>query len=137
MSILYIVVAGLVMTLLIGIPLFPFCKVWLRLKSDHLDLWMSKGPFNLWDMMAHPELVRGFLDIVALADKDETLMQRDPALVKWAKLAREVWKMMPRSFIAQIGWALVFVYFVCFFTGTIVNAIAKVMHMNDGGLGGF
>ena len=77
MGILYIVVAGLVMTLLIGIPLFPFCKVWLRLKRDHLDLWMSKGPFDIWDMMAHPELVRGFLDIVALADKDETLMHND------------------------------------------------------------
>jgi hypothetical protein len=126
LGILYIVVAALVMTLLIAIPLFPFCKLWSRIKNHHYDLWMSKGPFGLWDMMAHPELVRGFLDIVALADKDETLLQKDPELVKWARICREVWKMMPRSFLSQIGVTLLFVYFVWFFTGTIAGALGKL-----------
>lgn len=130
MGLLYIVVASLVMILLGALPLFPFWKVWSRVKSHHLDLWMSKGPFDVWNMMAHPDVVRGFLDIVALADKDETLVAADPYLIKWTRFAREVWRMMPRSFLGQIGWALVFLYFVGFFTGSIVGAIVKLFGMN-------
>lgn len=125
MDLLYMVVGAFVMVLLLALPLFPFCKVWLRLKNYHLDLWMSKGPFDLWEMLAHPEVVRGFLDIVALADKDETLMEKDPDLVKWCRFAREVWKMMPRTFIGQIFAAVVFIYFVCTFTGSIVGLFAR------------
>lgn len=122
MAIFYIVVAGLVMILLLALPLFPFCKVWKRLKTHHPGLWASKGPFDPVSLMAHPNLVRGFLDIVALADKDETLLNSDPELIKWCRVSREVWKMMPRSFLAQIGYALVFLYFVGFFTSAIVGA---------------
>lgn len=128
LTILYIFVAACVMTLFIGLPLFPFWKVWKRLKTHHLDLWMAKGPFDLWNLTSHPELVRGFLDIVALADQDETLRNNDPYLVKWTKIAREVWKMMPRSFMSQLGVALVFLYFVWFFTSSIVGAIYSVAH---------
>lgn len=125
--ILYMVVAALVMVLLIAIPLFPFCKVWSRLKTHHLDLWMAKGPFDLWEMMAHPEYVRGFLDIIALADKDETLMANDPYLVKWSRIAREVWKMAPRTFVMQVVYALAYLYFVWFFSSTIVGLIARLI----------
>lgn len=128
LTILYIFVAACVMTLFIGLPLFPFWKVWKRLKTHHLDLWMAKGPFDLWNLTSHPELVRGFLDIVALADQDETLRNNDPYLVKWTKISREVWKMMPRSFMGQLGVALVFLYFVWFFTSSIVGAIYSVAH---------
>ncbi|MDI1228528.1 MAG: hypothetical protein PSY14_12670 [bacterium] len=126
LTILYIFVAACVMTLFMGLPLFPFWKVWQRLKTHHWDLWMAKGPFDIWNLTSHPELVRGFLDIVALADKDETLIKSDPYLVKWTKIAREVWKMMPRSFMGQLGVALVFLYFVWFFTSSIVGAIYSV-----------
>lgn len=126
LAILYIVVAGLVITLLLAIPLFPFCKLWSRIKNHHYDLWMSKGPFGLWDMMADPGLVRGFLDIVALADKDDALLTKDPELVKWAKVSREVWKMMPRSFLSQVGVFFVFLYFVWFLTGTIAGGLGKL-----------
>lgn len=126
MALLYMVVAGLVMILFISLPLFPFCKVWRRLKHYHLDLWNAKGPFEIWDMMAHPSLVRSFMDIIALADKDETLAQRDPELVKWTRVSREVWRMMPRTFLSQIGYTLVFLYFVGFFTSVIVGGIASL-----------
>lgn len=126
LTILYIFVAACVMTLFIALPLLPFWKVWKRLKTHHLDLWMAKGPFDLWNLTSHPELVRGFLDIVALADQDETLRNADPYLIKWTKISREVWKMMPRSFMGQLGMALVFLYFVWFFTSSIVGAIYSV-----------
>lgn len=124
MGILYIVITILVMVLLAALPIFPFCKVWQRLKSHHQDLWASKGPFGIFDLMAHPEYVRGFLDIIALADKDETLMKDDPELVKWCRISREVWKMMPKSFIGQVGVFLVFLYFAWFFSNAIVGIIA-------------
>ena len=108
MGIVYIVVAILVISLLSAIPLFPFWKVWKRLKDYHPDLWAAKGPFDLWNLTSHPELVRGFLDIVALADKDEVLMQRDPQLIKWTRLAREVWRMAPKTFLAQLGYFFIF-----------------------------
>lgn len=124
MGILYIVITILVMVLLVALPIFPFCKVWQRLKSHHQDLWVSKGPFGIFDLMSHPEYVRGFLDIIALADKDETLMKDDPELVKWCRVSREVWKMMPKTFIGQIGLGLIFLYFSWFFSNAIVGIIS-------------
>lgn len=123
MGILYIVITILVMVLLVGLPLFPFCKVWKRIKTHHQDLWVSKGPFGIVDLMAHPEYVRGFLDIVALADKDETLMKQDPELVKWCRISREVWKMMPKSFIGQVFLVFLFLYFAWFFSSAIVRVL--------------
>ncbi|HYD18026.1 MAG TPA: hypothetical protein VEF76_06080 [Patescibacteria group bacterium] len=127
MGLLYIVVAALVMCLLLAVPVFPFWKVWKRLKANHPDLWTAKGPFEVRDMAAHPERIRGFLDIVALADKDETLMSRDPELIKWTRFAREVWRMTPRALLGRIGYLLVLVYFVVFFTSSIVGAIKTVI----------
>ena len=121
MGIVYIVVAIFVISLLAAIPLFPFWKVWARLKSHHGDLWMAKGPFDLWNMTAHPDVVRSFLDIVALADKDEILKERDPELIKWTRMSREIWRMAPTSFLGQIGYTLIFIYFVFFFTTSIMS----------------
>ncbi len=122
-KIVYLVVVSLVTGLLLAIPLFPFWKTWRRVKTNHPDLWQSKGPFDLMSMITHSEVVRSFMDIVALADRDEELKKQDPELVKWAKLSREVWKMAPRSFLGQIGYFFVFLYFVLFFTGLLMGAI--------------
>lgn len=123
MNIVYIFVVFLVTSLLLAPPLFPFWKVWHRVKYHHPDLWAAKGPFTVMDFVTGTGVLRSFLDIVALADKDEELQRRDPELVKWARLAREVWKMMPRSFLWQIGYVLIFLYFVAFFTGLIMGLI--------------
>jgi hypothetical protein len=122
-NIVYLFVVFLVTSLLLALPLFPFWKVWSRVKNYHPDLWMSKGPFTVMDFVTGTGVLRSFLDIVALADKDEELMRRDPELVKWARLAREVWKMAPRSFLWQIIYAIIFIYFAAFFTGLIMGVI--------------
>lgn len=121
MGIVYIVVAVLVISLLLAIPAFPFWKVWRRVKTHHPDLWAAKGPFDAVNMMARPELFRGLLDIIALADKDEVIRARDPELVKWSRLAREVWRMMPSSFLGQITYFFILLYFVFFFTTLIMG----------------
>lgn len=121
MSILYIVVVVLVTFLLLSIPLYPFWKVWHRVKHYHPDLWNEKGPFDLGTLVGHPDVLRGLFDIITLADKDEVLMKKDPELIEWTRFAREVWVMLPRSFLGQIGYFVVFLYFVSFFTKVILG----------------
>lgn len=122
-KIVYLVVVLLVTSLLLALPLFPFCKTWLRLKRNHPDLWASKGPFDIMNMVTHSEVVRGFMDIVALADRDEELAKADPELIKWTRLSREVWKMAPRSFGMQIVYFFIFLYFAWFLTSLIMGLI--------------
>lgn len=120
-KIVYIFVVSLVTCLFLVPPFFPFCKLWLRLKRNHQDLWQSKGPFDIMSLITHSELVRSFMDIVALADRDEELVKRDPELIKWARLSREVWKMAPRSFGKQCLYFLIFFYFVGITTHVIMG----------------
>lgn len=122
-KLVYIFVVLLVTSLLLALPLFPFCKTWLRLKKYHPDLWNDKGPFDLMTLLTNSATVRGFMDIIALADRDEELVKRDPELIKWTKLSREVWKMAPRSFGKQILYFLVFLYFEWFLTRMITGII--------------
>lgn len=122
-KIVYIFVVLLVTSLLLSLPLFPFCKTWLRLKRYHADLWNSKGPFDFFNLITHSEVVRSFMDIVALADRDEELIKRDPELIKWTKLSREVWKMAPRSFGMQILYFFIFLYFVFFFSQVLMGIV--------------
>ncbi len=120
-ALLYIVIMFFVTGLLIWLPIFPFWKVWKRLKSHHPGLWASKGPFDIRTMAAHPEAFSGFLEIVNLAEKDETLIKKDPELVKWARAAREVLKMAPRGFMAQVGYFFVFLWFVLLFSSLLMD----------------
>jgi hypothetical protein len=128
MKIVYLFVVLSVTSLLLFIPLFPFWKVWQRVKNYHPDLWMAKGPFDIVTLVTTSGTVRSFLDIVALADRDEELKARDPELVKWARLAREVWRMAPQSFLWQAGYFFIFVYFSLFFTHMIMSVICGIAH---------
>lgn len=121
MAVVYIFVVFLVTCFLLCLPLFPFWKVWKRIKDHHPDLWDSKGPFTPRAMLADTYLMRSFFDIITLADRDEVLVARDPELIKWTRVAREVWKVMPRSFGAQIFTFILFLYFVGFFTSLIMD----------------
>lgn len=122
-SLIYMIVTMAVICLLLALPLFPFWKVWKRLKSHHPDLWAGKGPFDVLTMISGTGAVGEFLEIVALAEKDEELIKRDPELIKWTRFSREVLRMLPRSFMAQIGYALIFMYFVIFFSGAVMSFI--------------
>lgn len=123
MDIVYIVILLLVTALLLSIPLFPFWKVWRRLKSHHPKRWAEQGPFDLHSMMAHPAIISTLMDIIKTYETDPAIKKRDPVLIKWTKWAREVLEMVPKSFLTQIGYALVFIYFVSFFTSTIMSIL--------------
>lgn len=74
-------------------------------------------------MMAHGSSVRAFWDIIKESESDDALKKRDPELVKWAGLAREVARLLPRSFLGQLGYVLVFMYFVWFLTTLIMSLL--------------
>ena len=57
MIVVYIVTTVFVMVLLLSIPLFPFWKVWGRMKTHHPEIWQSAGPFEPNDMIARIENV--------------------------------------------------------------------------------
>ncbi len=120
-SVIYMIVMMCVICLLIALPLYPFWKVWGRLKTHHPDLWAAKGPFDPLTLVSGTGAIGEFLEIIALAEKDEELIKRDPYLIKWTRLAREVIRMVPRSFMGQIGYAIVFIWFAIFFSSLFMN----------------
>jgi hypothetical protein len=120
-TIAYIFVIALVIGLLLSIIFFPFWKVWKRVKDHHPDLWASKGPFDVVNMLTGTGVVRSFLDIVALADKDDNLLKGDPELIKWTRMSREVWRMAPKGFGMQIVYVCIFAYFAIFLSGAILS----------------
>ena len=123
-SLIYMIVMMCVICLLAAIPLYPFWKVWKRLKTHHQDLWLGKGPFDVLTMITGTGAVSEFLEIIALAEKDEELIKRDPELIKWTRMSREVIRMLPRSFMGQIGYTIIFVWFTIFFSGLIMRFLS-------------
>lgn len=121
MAILYILVVFFVTCLLLCLPLFPFWKVWIRVRDHHQDLWNAKGPFPPQAFLRNPDLLRSFLDIVSLAEHDEILKDKDPELIKWCRVSLEVWRMLPRSFMAQLGTFILFLYFVGFLSSLVMD----------------
>lgn len=121
MIIVYIVVVAFVTALLLSIPLLPFWKVWLRIKSHHPDIWRSAGPFEVMSMIASPGLAGIFIDVLIRMENDKDLLGRDPFLRKWVHIAMEVVRMMPRTFMSQIGYFLVFLYFTNLLTTILLT----------------
>lgn len=119
-SVIYIIIVFFVTCLLLAFPLFPFWKVWRRLKGNHPALWADKGPFDLHTMTAHPSVVNNFMGIIA----DKNASKDDPELAKWAGLAHEISKMAPRSFLAQVGYFFVFLYFVAVITRLVFQVFS-------------
>jgi hypothetical protein len=120
MAVVYIVTVLLVTALLLSIPLFPFWKVWTRLKA-YPDIWNAKGPFDLMSLLGTPALAGDFIDVLIEIKKDEHLKRRDPYLVKWAAMAVEIYLMLPRSFVAQVGWFILFMYFTGVLTSVLLS----------------
>lgn len=125
--ILYLFVVFLVITLLVALPLFPFCKVRSRVKNYHPDLWVSKGPFGIIDFMSGTGALGNFVTFLGEAAQDEALKQKDPVLVKWARFSHELVKMLPKSFLGQIGVAVLFVYFMWCMTSGAMGAIGSLL----------
>ena len=75
-------------------------------------MWQSHGPFTRADLLFDTRKRKSFLEIVSLAERDEVLKARDPELIKWTRTAREIWRMMPASFMTQLLTLVVFGYFV-------------------------
>lgn len=119
--IIHILFAIIVGCLLLTPVVLPFWKVWSRLKSHHPAIWQSRGPFDPVTMMAHPYVVSNFLEIIALAEHDETLKAHDPILVKWTHVAREMLRMLPRSLIGQTLAVLLFFILSYSLSGEIVH----------------
>ncbi|MFN7113705.1 MAG: hypothetical protein ACK4PK_05025 [Alphaproteobacteria bacterium] len=103
LNIIHVFIGVLVACLLLTPAILPFWKVWRRLKTHHQDIWQAKGPFDPITLMAHGYVVKNFFEIINLADRDEALMERDPELVKWTRVAREMMRILPHSFWGQIG----------------------------------
>ena len=121
MAVVYIVTVFLVTALLLSIPLFPFWKVWQRLKAHHTGIWNDRGPFGLSDMIASPARVSAFIGVVNLAEKDEPLRQKDPELVKCCRVCKEILLIFPSSFVGQVGSFFLFLYLTGAFSSMIMR----------------
>ena len=122
MSVLYNSTVLLIIVLLLSIPFFPFWKIWKRIKTHHPDIWNVKGPFDLLSLMATPMCFDNFLEVISMVENDKEFKQRDPYLAKWCFVAREVQNMIPKSFLGQIFY---FILFFCF-TGILTSAFLNL-----------
>jgi len=121
LNIIHIFIGVLVACLLVTPAILPFWKVWYRLKTHHPDIWQAKGPFDPVTMMAHGYVVKNFFEIINLADRDETLATRDPDLIKWARVAREMRQLLPHSFFGQIGILVLLFAMVYAISGAVME----------------
>ncbi|MFH1158345.1 MAG: hypothetical protein V1721_05615 [Pseudomonadota bacterium] len=121
MSVVYIGTVFLVIVLLLSLPLFPFWKVWERLKTHHQDIWNARGPFDLLSLVAMPACLGSFLEVMDMAEKDEALKRHDPYLVKWCAMAREVRELIPQSFPGQVCYFLIFFCFTGILTAVFLS----------------
>jgi hypothetical protein len=121
MIVVYIVVAAFVMVLLLSIPLFPFWKVWQRMKTHHPDIWQSAGPFEPRDMIASPGLAGIFLQVVIKMVNDKALLERDPEIVKWCRGAMVIVDMVPRTWPARIGYSVIFLLLTATLTQWLIR----------------
>lgn len=124
LNIIHIFIAVLVACLILTPFLLPFCKVWQRLRTHHRDIWESKGPFDPVTMMAHGYVVKNFFEIVKTAEKNEELAARDPELVKWTRVAREMTKILPGGMMGQVG-AIILVFIMVY---AISGAIMEIFN---------
>jgi len=121
MPVVYLVTVFFVIALLLSLPLFPFWKVWDRLKNHYPDIWNAKGPFDISSLLTAPALLNDFLGIIEAATTDEAMKKSDPELVKWCNMAQGIRAMGPKSFPAQVGYFLIFMYFTGFLTTLILT----------------
>ncbi len=119
MGIVYILVVFFVTVLLVGPALYPFWKVTKLLKERHEDVWLSQGPFDFKTMIIYS--TTGNLIKFIKTAHEIPAVKADKELVRWIRTCRDILKMLPRSFIAQIGYAMVFLYFVGFLTYLILG----------------
>ncbi|MBI1215263.1 MAG: hypothetical protein GC185_05520 [Alphaproteobacteria bacterium] len=92
------------------------------MRERHRDLWDMWGPFELSDFRADPSGVfKDFMTIVALADRDETLVARDKTFIRWTQAAREIRKLMPSGPKEYLVYSLLFVCFVLLLTHAIMG----------------
>ncbi len=125
MFIFYNSAVFLVIVLLLSIPLSPFWKVWKRLKTHHPEIWNVSGPFDFLSLMATPRCLDSFLEVISMVESDEEIKQSDPYLVKWCVMAQEVWDLVPKSFLGQLFY---FILFFCF-TGILTSVLLKVVYI--------
>jgi hypothetical protein len=124
----YIVVALFVTALFLAAAVFPFWKVRARMKSHHPDLWAAKGPFDWEDFKNSPAATfADFMTVVSLADRDEILLQRDKAFIRWTRLAREIYKIFPVTLKDYFVYFILFAGFVLLVTHLLMGALVGLL----------
>ena len=123
MGLLYGIVGIIIVTLMLSLPILPFYKVWKRLKIHHRDLWNGMGPFDFISLVTDSGTQASFLRIIKQADKQEKLAERDPELIKWTNVCKELLKNLPRGFAKQIFIALILLFIASAFTNAIDSLI--------------
>ena len=117
MSISFLIVTLCVIFALLSLPLFPFFRLQKHIKQNRQDLWIDKGPFDLLNLLSGGDIRDSFFGIIKETDEN---VEEDAELVKWAKLCHEIVKMFPKSFIGQVGYFFILLFFTGMFTKQIL-----------------
>lgn len=120
MYVVYIFIGLFVTALLLALLLFPFWKVWRRLRDHHPDIWQSAGPFAVRDMLRSWGLAGIFIDVIVKINRDKDRQAQDPTLAKWVRACVELIRMFPRTWGARIGTLALFSLIVYKLTRLII-----------------
>ncbi len=112
MWVVYIFIAVFVTALLLAGLLFPFWKVWKRIRDHHRDIWQAAGPFEVRDMLRSTGLAGIFIDVIVKINRDKARQEKDPALAQWVRACIEIIRMAPRTWGMRIIYLIVFIYIV-------------------------
>ena len=124
MGVLYVLCGFFVISCMMALPLYPFIKVWKRLRKNHRDLWNGMGPFEIMDLITTGRAQKNFFRIIHLAQEQEQLQERDPELIKWTRVCTEMIKALPRSFGKQVFVAIILLFIASSFTSGLVHLLS-------------
>ena len=124
MGLLYVFCGFVVISCMLALPIYPFFKVWKRLRDHNRDLWNGMGPFGLLDLITTERVQRNFIRIINIAKDQEELQERDPELIKWTNVCREFLKALPKGFVKQILVGIVLLFIASSFTSGLVGLLS-------------
>lgn len=118
MALLYFAVFLLFFALLVAGTVYPFFRLTHKLRTDHPGLWSGFGPFDLKTLSESAQARKNLVRFMSSCQRDEALAQKDPELIKAAKVALEVYKFTGESLKRQVMLCILYLLVA----GALANA---------------
>lgn len=122
-TVVYTLVLFFVSALFLALPLYPWVKLMNMLKKRHYETWRGLGKPNLAAVLSFPAVRESVLDFALKIDNMPQWREKDPEVFKYARLCREIWLLLPRSFGKQVFIGFILLFIIGNFAGKIYSLL--------------